>query len=191
MGVQLPVQGSLYMLSLTRKDLWLAPMSHCVVGRVVGGESCCDKEKTVNVACPSPPGNGWSDVSTARCVSVSATPMILRVIWVVRTTAPVEVSTTAKYVVAFVELLSLNATYFPLGLSVQSFVSVVVLVDGDCSLEESGWVGTSRGYVKSFTLICVAHTMSLPLSEDRLPNTESEGGSPPVPSSMNWLTPVM
>ena len=31
-----------------RKDLWLAPMSHCVVGRAVGGESCCDKERTVN-----------------------------------------------------------------------------------------------------------------------------------------------
>ena len=40
-----------------RKDLWLAPMSHCVVGRAVGGESCCDKERTVNVAFPAPPGN--------------------------------------------------------------------------------------------------------------------------------------
>ena len=118
------------MLSLIRKDLWLAPMSHCVVGRVVGGESCCDKERIVNVACPSSPGNGWSDVSTARCVSVSATPMILRVTWVVWTTSPVEVLTTAKYVTDLDELLSSNTTYFPSGLSVQSFVRAVVFVDG-------------------------------------------------------------
>ena len=115
--------------------------------------------------------------------------MILRVTWVVWTTSPVEVLTTAKYVTDLDELLSSNTTYFPSGLSVQSFVRAVVFVDGDCSLEESGRVDASSGCVKSFTLICVAHTMLL--SENRLPNTESEGGSPPVPSSMNWLTPVM
>ena len=172
-----------------RKDLWLEPMSHCVVGRVVGDVSCCDKETTVNVAFPPPPGKGWSDVSTARCVSVSATPMILRVTWVVWTTSPEEVSTTAKYVTDLDELLSSNATCFPSGLKIQGLRRLVVSMVEGRSLEELALVSSVRDDMKSFAVICVAHTRVL--SEDLLPNMEIEGGSAPVASYVCWLTPLM
>ena len=115
--------------------------------------------------------------------------MILRVTWVVWTTSPVEVSTTAKYVTDLDELLSSNATYFPLGLKVQGLRRLVVSMGDGRSLEEFALVSSVRDDVKSFAVIRVAHTRAL--SEDLLPNTEIEGGSAPVASSVCWLTPLM